>query len=139
MKYALIGLFILASCCSPQKLTISTDEAMVNISRDIQQLIGEAYPTVFGNPGPGNLAVCLHGSHIIVDRFEWDRHDDVWRFYLLLHENGHCVLGRSHYDEMEMVDGYMRPVSVMHRNVFLVSKFPQWKAYYVQELLSHVP
>lgn len=86
-----------------------------------------------------SAGICNWKTRIVSINIEyWDQINDTKRELLLLHEFGHCVLGRKHrnYEFIEGTESY--PGSIMHHHIL---RIPDWyylenKDYYLDELFN---
>jgi len=83
----------------------------------------------------------LSGRIVYIDRTRWEVMVDGSREALILHELGHCLLGRGHVstkfpEEDETMPGL--PRSLMYPLAMSGTRFNTHKKYYVDELFSEV-
>jgi hypothetical protein len=98
----------------------------------------------FGTLKKGVLGICDHDEvDITIDTGSWQHLTETRRELLLLHELGHCLLGRLHRDEqIEMaVPNTGRtsriPASVMNTYNISATLFHELQNYYLKELFGH--
>jgi len=76
-------------------------------------------------------------KEIIIKKSWWDRNSETQREILILHELGHCQLGRTHDEQKAEVDGKEVPVTIMNSTIPLSSHYKDYKDGYLNELYTH--
>ncbi len=76
-------------------------------------------------------------KEIIIKKEWWDKNSETQREILILHELGHCSLGRTHDEEKAQVDGKAIPVTIMNSTIPLSSQYKDYKEGYLSELYTH--
>lgn len=87
-------------------------DASIHKLKHVQIYFADSLPT------PNALGVCYTGYKdydIIVLRSYWQRASHYSKEQLIMHELGHCVLGRSHKNGFMPVDNQMKPLSIMNQ------------------------
>jgi len=102
-------------------------------------------PISFGNLNKNDAGFCLTLTTrkvIVVDRKYWNHIDHYRREILILHELGHCVLGRGHYKENAIVNinGDICPKSIMvpsnFNSIEVARCYVPYRRYYLKELMK---
>lgn len=79
-------------------------------------------------------------KEILIDPVYWQSSDDTERAALILHELGHCALGRRHTEEISYYDGEsikgLMPISLMYPANFLNDGLKEMESYYFYELFN---
>lgn len=116
---------VIGSGCSEKKPARETGEFESYVQRFEELAKENGHPVEVadiriakGEPNPDNDAVlgeCNKGSdhppEIIVDEGYWESANETEREILMMHELGHCVLGRTHKDDWNEDED--RPDSLM--------------------------
>lgn len=92
----------------------------------------------FGEQNPKYLGTCLYAltPTITINTLYWDSLPDYGKEELLMHELGHCVLGRvQHVDDVILApDGNYIMASVMSTYYFSAWTYQHYRDYYMREL-----
>ena len=92
MKYLAL-IFLLAACGESQKTDPAFSPYIQEINQDLNGHLNIKSTIVFGTPGPRFEATCFQeNSVIIVDQEKWKDMTHEQRYWVLLHEIGHCEL-----------------------------------------------
>lgn len=91
--------------------------------------------------GPA-IGVCYMGRYaVFIDKEYWMiKSSKEERFTLIMHELGHCDLGRPHTTENKVFNingtNHVMPISIMNPYVFPIPDYPGIKEYYMNELCN---
>lgn len=100
----------------------------------------------FGTANAGAGATCFSNwgksSRIIIDKDNWDEITDSDRYWLLVHEIGHCEYGLGHTDSWIEQGNFRFPSHVMHWNsahVAFAASTRGKKDFYLKQLIESSP
>jgi len=121
MKYCLsLILLMLAVGCGKPTLQIDGFESYIDqfekdaLARGRNIKVEDLVISFMVRPIPGSNAKCVKNPTqtptILIDKNWWENHDELDHISLIYHELGHCILNRSH--DNELVENN-RPKSLM--------------------------
>lgn len=107
-KLILIALSLaLLSACGPrlqvegfESYIATFEEASIAAGKPVK--ITNLSISLIDELNPGTVGLCSGGSIYLLKSY-WESADDDMKEILLMHEMGHCVLGRGHTDENETI------------------------------------
>lgn len=146
----LIFTFLLLSGCGtrPDPRTFKTaDPAFQEQVKLFEDLFGQSVYYVgigFMNQDAPQVGLCKVWStghkEIFIDPVYWQGADENERINLIVHELGHCALGRKHKEDTFYYDGdkvkSQVPVSLMFPYNFFYNGLEELKSYYFHELFN---
>lgn len=153
----LMGLGMVGCGSGPKNIDPAFMDTLKQIDASFQKAGAKDVPLLtttdiqFGDPTQGGkqngdtVGICIQdatGNHIIIDKKTWDSVSDSFRKYLLAHEIGHCVLGRSHDVKLVQLTLFMPevPESIMNPESELAANWAsEYDNYYFSELLKFWP
>ena len=106
------------------------------IGVDVSEISGR-----FANLSGATVGLCTvsgQGKLIQIDPTNWDKAGDDEREEILFHELGHCSMNLVHIPELQLMNSYLCPVSIMYPYDFgKTNCYKNNKPYYYAELRSH--
>lgn len=148
LRFIFIALFLSACSDNSDHRTFKTiDPAFDTYVKIFEELYGQPVDQVglgfmiLPSPQVGVCKVWSNGrKEIFIDPQNWESADENSKTGLILHELGHCVLGRQHVDSMVFYDGNsikgQVPVSLMYPYNFFHDGLDELKSYYFYELFN---
>lgn len=124
MNYAILPILLTLSACGPnvsKTIDVAFSEYVSKWEEDTGLIVNIGISFVEGYEDDNRVGQCttwFNGAALItIHRGYWEEISDIERYALLLHELGHCVMGKDHNDT-EMSDRC--PASLM--NSYILSE-----------------
>ena len=142
MKY--LALLLLLAACGKQEIDQEFSSVLEIIAQDIEEK-GHSFNVrssiVFGAADQNAAATCErktgHRPRIVVDKNQWEFAPDIAKYWLLIHEIGHCDNGMDHNDEMITS---VKPASFMYGSAITLARFIVWdpslKDFYLDQFIE---